>query len=68
MSWQLGATLLHKDPEFWGIADLDQEWLGYPWAWVESCCQACRGVQSASKYRLPSARLMEGRLAARRVN
>jgi predicted nucleic acid-binding protein len=25
---QLGATLLHKDPEFRGIADLDQEWLG----------------------------------------
>lgn len=25
---QLGATLLHKDPEFLAIADLHQEWLG----------------------------------------
>lgn len=25
---QLGATLLHKDPEFQAVADLAQEWLG----------------------------------------
>ena len=25
---QVGATLLHKDPEFCSIADLPQEWLG----------------------------------------
>ena len=25
---QVGATLLHKDPEFSAIPDLDQEWLG----------------------------------------
>ena len=25
---QLGATLLHKDPEFQGVSDLAQEWLG----------------------------------------
>ena len=25
---QVGATLLHKDPEFRAIADLPQEWLG----------------------------------------
>ncbi|MEA5474967.1 PIN domain-containing protein [Synechococcus sp. CCY9201] len=25
---QVGATLLHKDPEFRAIADLSQEWLG----------------------------------------
>lgn len=25
---QVGATLLHKDPEFRAIADLTQEWLG----------------------------------------
>ena len=25
---QVGATLLHKDPEFSAITDLDQEWLG----------------------------------------
>jgi predicted nucleic acid-binding protein len=25
---QVGATLLHKDPEFRGVADLAQEWLG----------------------------------------
>jgi predicted nucleic acid-binding protein len=25
---QVGATLLHKDPEFRAIADLHQEWLG----------------------------------------
>jgi len=25
---QVGATLLHKDPEFRSIADLPQEWLG----------------------------------------
>ena len=25
---QIGATLLHKDPEFRGVAELSQEWLG----------------------------------------
>jgi hypothetical protein len=25
---QIGATLLHKDPEFRAIAGLPQEWLG----------------------------------------
>jgi predicted nucleic acid-binding protein len=25
---QVGATLLHKDPEFRAVADLAQEWLG----------------------------------------
>ena len=28
---QLGATLLHKDPEFRAVAELSQEWLGLPW-------------------------------------
>jgi len=27
-AWQEGATLLHKDPAFRGIALLPQEWLG----------------------------------------
>ena len=28
MRMEVGATLLHKDPEFRAIADLSQEWLG----------------------------------------
>ena len=27
---QIGATLLHKDPEFRAVAELSQEWLGLP--------------------------------------
>ena len=27
---QIGATLLHKDPEFRAVAQLSQEWLGLP--------------------------------------